>query len=175
MCPKKSFMNVSNLSLNLENRMTVCMGYPAMTPQGRAGKRRREGTGKPCGENGASDINRKWPVDVVNDTKRHSPETSSTLQFVPPFNVFKLNTLILSMLRLTSTRHFVKSRWNLVSTGFLYFPDYCNTIALWWVTKTVTHHLSILTRWKWWMDKMSIYHSAITKEVWLVVILICSL
>ena len=58
----------------------------------------------------------KWPVDVVNNTKRHSPETSSTLQFVPcghfdhmvrtvaaPFNVFKLNTLILSMLRLTST------------------------------------------------------------------------
>ena len=29
--------------LHLENRMTVCMGYPAMTPQGRAGKRRRKG------------------------------------------------------------------------------------------------------------------------------------
>jgi hypothetical protein len=25
------------------------MGYPAMTPQGRARKRRREGAGKPCG------------------------------------------------------------------------------------------------------------------------------
>ena len=32
--------------------MTVCMGYPAMTPQGRAGKRRRKGAGKPCRENG---------------------------------------------------------------------------------------------------------------------------
>ena len=39
-------------SSNLENRMTVCMGYPAMTPQGRAGKRRREGAGKPCRKNG---------------------------------------------------------------------------------------------------------------------------
>ena len=37
MCPKKvphECVNlVSNLSLNLENRMTVCMGYPAMPPQ----------------------------------------------------------------------------------------------------------------------------------------------
>ena len=37
MCPKKvphECVNlVSNLSLNLENRMTVCMGYPAMTPK----------------------------------------------------------------------------------------------------------------------------------------------
>ena len=55
--------------------MTVCMGYPAMTPQGRAGKRRRKGAGKLCRENGAPNINwSKWPVDVVNDTKRHSPE-----------------------------------------------------------------------------------------------------
>ena len=30
--------------------MTVCMGYPAMTPQGRAGKRRWKGAGKPCGK-----------------------------------------------------------------------------------------------------------------------------
>ena len=52
MCPKKSFMNVLNLSLNLENRMTVCMGYPAMTPQGRAGKRRRKGAGNSCREYG---------------------------------------------------------------------------------------------------------------------------
>ena len=28
------------------------MGYPAMTPQGRAGKRRRKGAGNPCRENG---------------------------------------------------------------------------------------------------------------------------
>jgi len=41
-----------NPALNLENRKTVCMGYPAMTPQGRAGKRRRKGAGKPCRENG---------------------------------------------------------------------------------------------------------------------------
>lgn len=58
----------------------------------------------------------KMAVDVVNDTKRHSPETSSTLQLVPcghfdhmvrtvaaPFNVFKLSTLTLSVLQLTST------------------------------------------------------------------------
>ena len=38
--------------LDLENRMTVCMEYTAMTPQGRAGKRRRKGAGKLCGENG---------------------------------------------------------------------------------------------------------------------------
>ena len=56
MCPKKSFMNVLNLSLNLENRMTVCMGYPAMTPQGRAGKRRRKGVGNPCRENGTPNL-----------------------------------------------------------------------------------------------------------------------
>jgi len=37
---------------NLENRMTVCMGYPAMTSQKRAGKRRRKGAGNPCRENG---------------------------------------------------------------------------------------------------------------------------
>ena len=30
-------------ALYLDNRMTVCMGYTAMTPQGRAGKRRRKG------------------------------------------------------------------------------------------------------------------------------------
>ena len=39
-------------SSNLENQMTVCMGYPAMTLTGRAGKRRRKGAGKPCRENG---------------------------------------------------------------------------------------------------------------------------
>ena len=38
--------------LDLENRMTVCMGYPAMTLRRRAGKHRRKGAGKPCRENG---------------------------------------------------------------------------------------------------------------------------
>ena len=32
--------------------MTVCMEYTAMTPYGRAGKRRREGAGSSCRENG---------------------------------------------------------------------------------------------------------------------------
>jgi len=32
--------------------MTVCMGYTAMTPQGRAGKRRCEGAGSPFRKNG---------------------------------------------------------------------------------------------------------------------------
>ena len=56
MCPKKishECVNlVSNLSLNLENRMTVCMRYSAMTSQERAGKRRRKEAGNPCRENG---------------------------------------------------------------------------------------------------------------------------
>ena len=38
--------------LNLENRMTVCMGYTVMTLRRRAGKRRRKGVGNPCRENG---------------------------------------------------------------------------------------------------------------------------
>ena len=70
-----------NPAPHLENRMTVCMGYTAMTPQGRAGKRRREGAGNPCRENGSPNINwSKWPVDVVNDTKRHSPEKPYVLR-----------------------------------------------------------------------------------------------
>ena len=65
---------------HLENRKTVCMGYTAITPQGRAGKRRRKGAGNPCRENGSPNINwSKWPVDVVNDAKRHSPEEHSAL------------------------------------------------------------------------------------------------
>ena len=43
---------ITKSATNLENRMTVCMGYPAMTSQKRAGKRRREGAGNPCRENG---------------------------------------------------------------------------------------------------------------------------
>ena len=59
----------------------------------RAGKRRRKGAGNPCRENGALSINwSKWPVDVVNDAKRHFPEGSSALW-------------------LTSCRHFVHTRW----------------------------------------------------------------
>ena len=53
-----------NPAPHLENRMTVCMGYPAMTPQGRAGKRRRKGAGNPCRENGTPSINwSKWPTE----------------------------------------------------------------------------------------------------------------
>ena len=70
-----------NPAPHLENRKTVCMGYPAMTLRRRAGKRRRKGAGNPCRENGAPNINwSKWPVDVVNDTKRHSPEKPYALQ-----------------------------------------------------------------------------------------------
>ena len=46
-------------SSNLENRMTVCMGYPAMTRR-RAGKRRREGAGSPCRENGIQNLKLRW-------------------------------------------------------------------------------------------------------------------
>jgi hypothetical protein len=70
-----------NSAPNLDNRMTVCMGYPAMTPQGRAGKRRRKGAGNPRRENGTLNINwSKWPVDLVNDAKRHSLEKPSALR-----------------------------------------------------------------------------------------------
>ena len=138
--------------------MTVCMEYTAMTPQGRAGQRRRKGAGKPCRENGAPNINwSKWPVDVVNDTKRHSPEKPYALRLTSCghfdhmrwiatawINVDNLSTLILFVLRLTSTWHFVKPRWNPVSAAFQYLPDYCNAIILWWVTKTVTHHLEVV-------------------------------
>ena len=61
---------------HLDNWKTVCMGYTAMTPQGRAGKRRWKGAGKPCRENGTPNIKwSKWPLDAVNDTKLHSPDT----------------------------------------------------------------------------------------------------
>ena len=56
-----------NSSSNLENRMTVCMGYPAMTRR-RAGKRRREGAGSPCRENGTQNPKSRWyekPEPVV--------------------------------------------------------------------------------------------------------------
>ena len=55
-------------SSNLENRMTVCMGYPSMTPQGGAGKRRRKGAGNPCRENGTQNLKSRWyekPEPVV--------------------------------------------------------------------------------------------------------------
>ena len=65
----------------LENRMTVCMGYTAKTLKRRAGKRCRKGAGNPCRENGAPNVNwSKRPIDVVNDTKRHSPEEHSALR-----------------------------------------------------------------------------------------------
>ena len=70
-----------NPAPHLENHMTVCMGYTAMTLRRRAGKRRWKGAGNPCRENGAPNINwSKWPVDVVNDTKRHSPEKPYALR-----------------------------------------------------------------------------------------------
>ena len=61
--------------------MTVCMGYPAKTLRRRAEKRRWKGAGNPCSENGAPNVNwSKRPIDVVNDTKRHSPEEHSALR-----------------------------------------------------------------------------------------------
>ena len=70
--PKKFFWKCDKLparhQLNLENRMTVCMGYPAKTSQGRAGKRRREGAGKPCRDNGIPNLKLRWyakPEPVV--------------------------------------------------------------------------------------------------------------
>ena len=57
-----------NPAPHLENRKTVCMGYPAMTSQERAGKRRRKGAGNPCRENGTLNINwSKWSVDSTRN------------------------------------------------------------------------------------------------------------
>ena len=49
--------------------MTVCMVYPAMTPQGRAGKRRRKGVGNPCKENGRN-TNRFLKGDFAYEEKQ---------------------------------------------------------------------------------------------------------
>ena len=88
----------------LDNRMTVCMGYTAKTLRRRAGKRRRKGAGNPCRESGTPNINwSKWPVDLVNDTKRHSPEK--------PY-----------VLRMTSTWHYVKPRWKVVNGQIVHLP-----------------------------------------------------
>jgi len=57
-----------NPATHLENRKTVCMGYPAMTLRRRAGKRRRKGAGNPCRENGAPNINwSKWPSEKPDE------------------------------------------------------------------------------------------------------------
>ena len=50
--------------LNLENRMTVCMGYPAMTLRRRAGKRRRKG-GRKAMQGERQDVD--FPVAEKND------------------------------------------------------------------------------------------------------------
>jgi len=44
------------------------MGYTAMTPQGRAGKRRRKGVGNPCRENGRTLIPQLPENNVVKLT-----------------------------------------------------------------------------------------------------------
>jgi hypothetical protein len=52
----------------LDNRMTVCMGYPAKTLRRRAGKRRRKGAGNPCRENGETLIPQLPENNVVKLT-----------------------------------------------------------------------------------------------------------
>ena len=57
--------------------------YP-VSPQGEPENAAGRGAGNPCRENGTPNINwSKWPVDVVNDTKRHSPEKLSALRLTP--------------------------------------------------------------------------------------------
>ena len=125
--------------------MTVCMEYPAKRPyedelENAAGRGQEIHAGRTAhpistGQNGQL----MWWMTQSVIHQKHLLRYSS-------FNVFKLNTLILSMLRLTSTWHFVKPRWNLVSAAFQYLPNYRNTVTLWWVTKTVTHHLEVVNR-----------------------------
>ena len=72
----------TNLHRTLKTAWPSAWDTRRWPPSGRAGKRRRKGVGKPCRENGAPNINwSKWPVDVVNDTKRHSPEKPYALQW----------------------------------------------------------------------------------------------
>ena len=49
---------------HFENRMTVCMGYPAMTLRRRAGKRRRKG-GRKAMQGERQDVD--FPVAEKND------------------------------------------------------------------------------------------------------------
>ena len=133
-----------NPAPHLENRKTVCMGYTAMTPQGRAGKRRRKGAGNPCRKNGTPIINwSKWPLDVLNDTMRHSAEEPSALRLTScghfdhmrwtaaaQFNVDNLSTLNQSVLQLTSTWQFVKPRWKVVSGQAAHLPPSHNAQIL---------------------------------------------
>ena len=53
-----------NPAPHLENRMTVCMGYPAMTLRRRAGKRRRKG-GRKAMQGERQDVD--FPVAEKND------------------------------------------------------------------------------------------------------------
>ena len=121
----------------LENRITVCMGYPAMTPKRESRKTPPEGGRK------AMQGERRAQPHVFKMSTWGETDVYLLVE-VGEINVDKLSTLILFVLRLTSTWHFVKPRWNLVSVAFRYLPDYCNTITPWWVTKTVTHHLEVV-------------------------------
>ena len=61
--------------------MTVCMGYPAMTPKWESRKTPPEGGRKAMqGERHTQYQLVKMAVDVMNDTKRHSPEKPYALQ-----------------------------------------------------------------------------------------------
>jgi len=55
---------IAKSATNLENRMTVCMGYPAMTLRRRAGKRRRKG-GRKAMQGERQDVD--FPVAEKND------------------------------------------------------------------------------------------------------------
>ena len=108
-----------NLAPHLENRKTVCMGYTAMTPQGRAGKRRRKGAGNPCRENGTSNLMcSKWAHEVILSG------------LYPCGQIVYMDT--------------VRVTFDLDLTFCRVSPNFCNTVTLWWVTNTVTHHLEVV-------------------------------
>ena len=101
-----------NQQRTLKNERPSAWDTRPWPPSGRAGKRRRKGAGNPCRENGAPNINwPKWPVDLVNDTKRHSPEK--------PY-----------VLRMTSTWHYVKPRWKVVNGQIVHLPSSHNREGL---------------------------------------------
>ena len=108
-----------NPAPHLENRMTVCMGYTAMTLRRRAGKRRRKGAGNPCRENGTSNLMcSKWAHEVILSG------------LYPCGQIVYMDT--------------VRVTFDLDLTFCRVSPNFCNMVTLWWVTNTVTHHLEVV-------------------------------
>jgi len=131
----------------LENRMTVCMGYPAMTPKRESRKTPPEGGRKSMqGERRTQCQLVKMAVDVVNDTKRHSLEEHSALRLTSCGHFDHMRQIGRSLNQCRQFVHIdsVRVTFDLDLTFCRVSPNFCNMVTLWWVTKTVTHHLEVV-------------------------------